>query len=98
MNAKTLFVAILTTTLAGMAAPALAHHTIDRSAVDVINLKDGATLYVFRDGKMSKADKYNRPVYLKSGEVLEAVDGRKLTAVGNEVARLATLFRQDHGN
>lgn len=98
MNAKSLLVAVLTTALAGVATPALAHHAVDRSAVNVINLKDGATLYVFRDGKMSKADKYNRPVYLKDGEVLEAMDGRKLTAVGNEVARLDSLFSQDHRN
>lgn len=98
MNAKSLLIAVLTTTLAGMAAPALAHHTIDRSAVNVVNLKDGSAVYVFRDGKMAKADKYGRPVYLKDGEVLEAMDGRKLTAVGNEVARLDALFSQDHRN
>ena len=98
MNTKSLLIAALATALGGMAVPALAHHAAGQTAVQVINLKDGATLFVFKDGKMAKADKYNRPAYLKDGEVLEAKDGRQVTAAGNEVARLAALFRQDHGN
>ncbi len=98
MNTKSLLIAVLATAVGGMAVPALAHHAVDQTSVQVINLKDGSTLFVFKDGKMAKADKYNRPVYLKDGEVLEATDGRKVTAAGNEVARLASAFRQDHGN
>ena len=91
-------IAALATALTSVAVPAFAHHAVNQTAVQVINLRDGSTLFVFKDGKMAKADKYNRPVYLTAGEALEAKDGRKVAAVGNEVARLATLFRQDHGN
>jgi hypothetical protein len=98
MNAKPLVIAVLATTLAGMAAPSFAHHSLDPTTVNIINLKDGSTLYVFRDGKMAKADRLGRPVYLNNGEVLEARDGRRVTAVGNEVARLASLMSDGHRN
>jgi hypothetical protein len=98
MNAKPLLIAALATTLATIAVPSLAEHALDPTAVNIVNLKDGSTLYVFRDGKMAKTDKYNRPVHLKSGEVLEARDGRQVTAIGNEVARLTWLLNRDHRN
>ena len=98
MNTKSLLITVLATALAGMAVPALAHHELSWAAPQVINLKDASTLYVFKDGKMAKADKFGRAVYLMHGEVLDAVDGRKLTAVGNEVARLATLQSDGHRN
>jgi len=97
MSTKLLFSVALAAAVAGAAFPAFAHHAVDQSVVQVLGLKDGSTLYVFKDGKMAKADRYNRPTYLKEGEILEVRDGRKVVAVGNEVARLATVFRQEHG-
>ena len=73
-------------------------------AVDAANvakkfeLLDGSTLYVFKDGKMAKEDRYGRAAYLKQGEVLELADGRKIPAVGNEVARLDGLLNDGHRN
>ena len=63
-----------------------------------MNLKDGSTLYVFKDGKMAKEDRFGRAVYLRSGEVLETRDGRNVTAVGNEDARLDVLLSNGHRN
>lgn len=78
--------------LAVMAVPVLARHSASDTAQQIINLQNGSILYVFKDGKMAREDKYGRPTVLKRGEVLEAADGRKLTAVGNEVARLGFLL------
>lgn len=80
------------------AAPVLARDVVARTAPQVMNLKDGSTLYVFKDGKMAKEDRFGRAVYLRSGEVLETRDGRNVTAVGNEVARLDVLLSDGHRN
>lgn len=84
--------------VAGMAGPVLAADQAQQTAREVIKLKDGSTLYVFKDGKMAKEDKLGRAVLLKKGEVLEAADGRKVTAVGNEVARLDGKLKDGHTN
>ena len=89
---------VLAAAIAGAAAPALARHAVQQAAPQVVNLKDGSTLYVFADGKMAREDKFGRAVYLKSGEVLESADGRKVVAVGNEVMRLDSLLSEDHRN
>ncbi len=83
---------------AGAAAPAFARDALTLAAQQTLNLKDGATLYVFKDGKMAKEDRFGRAAYLKQGEVLELADGRKVTAVGNEVARLDGLLNDGHRN
>lgn len=80
------------------AAPVLARDAVAQAAPQVMNLKDGSTLYVFKDGKMAKEDRFGRAVYLRSGEVLETRDGRNVTAVGNEVARLDGLLSNGHRN
>lgn len=45
---------------------------------------------------MAKEDRYGRAVHLNSGEAVETADGRTLSTVGNEVARLDSLLRQGH--
>lgn len=89
---------LIAAAVAGVAGPVLAADQAQQTAREVIKLKDGSTLYVFRDGKMAKEDKMGRAVFLKSGEVLEAADGRRVTAVGNEVARLDGLLNSGHRN
>lgn len=79
-------------------APVLAHDAVALAAPQVMNLKDGSTLYVFKDGRMAKEDKFGRAVNLTGGEALETRDGRNLTAVGNEVARLDELLSNGHRN
>ena len=98
MNTKSLLIAALATAFAGVAVPALAHDAARQAAAQIVNLKDGSALYVFKDGKMAKADKFEHAVHLKEGEVLEAVDGKKLTATSNEVARLDMLLSEGHRN
>ena len=82
--------------VAGTAVPVLAHDAASQEAKQVVNLTDGSSLYVFKDGKMSMADKYGRPVRMNAGQVMEAKDGQRLTMVGDEVARLQLLQIQGH--
>ncbi len=92
---KTLILAAVVSA-GGLALPALAHDALQQEVRQSVPLKDGATLHVFRDGKMAKEDRYGRAVHLNSGEAVETADGRTLSTVGNEVARLDSLLRQGH--
>lgn len=82
----------------GSAAPAFARDELQQSGPQVVSLKDGATLYIFKDGKMARENKFGEPWLFKKNEVLETADGRKLTPVGNEVARLDGLLKNGHRN
>lgn len=84
--------------VAATAVPVFAGDAVSREAKQTIALKDGSTLYLFKDGKMSKEDKFGRPTRMKSGQVMEAKDGQRLIMVGDEVARLQYLQRQGHEN
>lgn len=93
-----LFAIALVAAVTATAVPVFARDAALQEARQVIDLKDGSTLFVFKDGKMAREDKLGRVILLKSGEVLEAADGRKLTAVGNAAARLDVLLKDGHQN
>jgi len=61
-----------------------------------IELKDGSTAYIFKDGKMGMEDKFGRAAYMEPGQVMETKDGKKIVMNGNEVARTVELL--DKGN
>lgn len=67
-------------------------------AKQVIELKDGATLYVFKDGKMAMENKFGQAVRMKEGSEMETKDGQKFKMTSDEVARLSSLLNQGHGN
>lgn len=67
-------------------------------AKQVIPLQGGETLYVFENGLMAKESKFGMPVYLNSGESVQAMDGQKIAIKGNEIARLSMLLKKDHRN
>ena len=70
---------------------------VDNSKVDrTIELKDGSSLYVFKDGKMAMETRTGGTATMKSGEVMEGKDGQKYMMVGNEVARLDWLLKKDN--
>ena len=94
----TLFTLTIALAAATATAPAFARDALPQATQQALALKDGSTLYVFKDGKMAKEDHYGRAAYLKQGEVLELADGRKIPAVGNEVARLHGLLNDGHQN
>ena len=78
--------------------PAFAMDAAQAEAKQTIQLVNGETLYVFKDGKMAKADRYGRSVFLTQGEVVQSADGKKISTVGNEIARLDNLGRKGHQN
>lgn len=81
-----------------VAVPAFARDALSQVTHFTFKLKDGSTLYLFENGKMSREDRYGRAVYLKKGEILELGNGRKIPASGNEVARLDRLLNDGHRN
>lgn len=60
-----------------------------------IPLKDGSTVYIFKDGKMSMEDSKGRVLSMKAGHVMEARNGDKIIMIGNEIARLDWYNRKD---
>lgn len=57
----------------------------------MIPLKDGPSLYNFKDGKLGMEDKFGRPQSMKQGHVMETKDGKKIIMTGNEVWRVEEL-------
>jgi len=64
------------------------------TAKQVIDLKDGSIVYVFDGGKMALENKYGIAVRTEPGTVLTTADGRSITMVGDEVARLDELLKE----
>lgn len=67
-------------------------------AKQVIELKDGATLYVFKDGKMGMEDKLGRAMRMQEGAEMETKDGQKFKMTSDEVARMHLLLTKGHRN
>lgn len=61
-------------------------------------LKDGSTVYIFKDGKMGMEDKLGRVMSMKQGQVMETKDGKKIIMTGNEVWRVDELLHAGHRN
>jgi hypothetical protein len=72
-------------------------YAVDASQVEKsIELKDGSTVYIFKDGKMGMEDKYGRATYMESGHVMETKDGKKIIMNGNEIWRVDELLHKYH--
>ena len=91
--AKLALIAVLSTM---GATTAFAHDAARAEAKQVIDLKDGSTLYIFKDGKMAMEDRYGSATRMGQGTVMEAKDGQKITMQGDEVARLNSLIIEGH--
>lgn len=75
-------------------AVALSAFAVDPGNVEKsIALKDGSTVYQFKDGKMGMENKFGKAVQMKEGHVMETKDGQKIIMVGNEVAQMETVLR-----
>lgn len=59
-----------------------------------IALKDGSTLVVYKDGKMSMRDKNGKAVSMKDGVPMETKDGQIIMMKGNEIWRKTTTEKQ----
>lgn len=62
-----------------------------------VQLKDGSTVYIFKDGRMAMENSYGRTERMAPGHVMEAKDGQKITMQGDEVARLETIRTLERG-
>ena len=82
--------------ISAVAVTAFADDYARRESKQVIELTDGGTVYVFNDGKMAMTNKVGRVTRMDPGTVMEGKDGQKVTMVGDEVARLSSLLRQDY--
>lgn len=84
--------------LAVMISMAASAFAVDESRVaQKFELKDGSTVYVFKDGKMGMESRLGRTVSMKAGHVMETKDGRKIMMVGNELARVDMIKRDERG-
>lgn len=87
-----------------LAVVSLSGCAVDGSKVDVskveknIELKDGSTVHLFKDGKMAMEDKYGRVISMKPGQVMDTKDGKRIIMIGNEVVRLEPILHGDHKN
>ena len=81
-----------------LVVPALSAFALDMSGVEKsVQLKDGSTVYQFKDGKMAMEDKYGRAVRMNPGASMTAKDGTSITMNGDEVARLSQAIQLDIG-
>lgn len=69
-----------------------------RRKLQVIALQNGETLYIFKDGLMTKESTFGNVSHLSKGEVVQTADGKSITTMGNEVARLNALLKKGHSN
>lgn len=80
-----------------LAAAASSFAADERNVANRFELKDGSTLYIFKDGKMAMEDAKGRVMRMAQGKVMETKDGQRLVMVGNEVARLETIKLEHRG-
>ena len=62
-----------------------------------IPMKDGSTLYIFKDGKMGMEDKLGKVMSMKQGKLMETADGKKIVMTGNEVWRVDEMLHRNTG-
>ena len=86
-------------TIAAISLVSMSALAVDMTNVQTaIPLKDGSTLYIFKDGKMGMEDKLGRPQSMKQGQLMETKDGKKIIMTGNEVWRVEELVHAGHRN
>lgn len=83
--------------IVAISSAAASAYAVDQAQVkQSIELKDGSTVYIFKDGKMGMEDKYGRATYMESGHVMETKDGKKIIMNGNEIWRVDELLHSNH--
>ncbi len=85
-----------------LAVVAMSVFTASAFAVDLSQvaksfpLKDGSTVYVYKDGKMGMEDKMGRATYMNPNHVMETKDGKKIIMIGNEIWRVDEMLHGEH--
>ena len=88
---------LMVVAISAVSVTAFASDAARAEAKQVIDLKDGSTVYIFKDGKMAMEDKLGRAVRMKQDTVMETKDGQKIMMHGDEVMRLDSLLKKDYG-
>ncbi|WP_300453959.1 periplasmic Cu(I)/Cu(II)-binding protein CopK [Accumulibacter sp.] len=87
---------LMVVAMSAFGAAAFASDAARAQADKVIELKDGSTVYIFKDGKMAMEDKFGRARRMDQDVVMETKDGQKIIMHGDEVGRLDALLKQGH--
>ena len=87
---------LLAAILSSLLSTAFAGDEARAAADKVIAMKDGSTLYVFKDGKMAMENQYGRAVPVKEGHVMETKEGREIIMIGDEFVLLERLINRGH--
>ena len=81
------------TIVAAISLIALPAFAVDKADVkESFPLKDGSTVYIFKDGKMGMEDKRGRASFMRQGHSMETMDGKKIMMIGNEVVRVERIL------
>ena len=88
---------LMVVAMSAVTATAFATDAARAEAKQVIELKDGSTVYIFKDGKMGMEDKLGRAMRMKKDTVMETKDGQKIIMHGDEVMRLDNLLQRGDG-
>ena len=88
---------LMVAAISAVSVTAFASDAARSEAKQVIEMKDGSTVYIFKDGKMAMEDKLGRAVRMKKDTVMETKDGQKIMMHGDEVMRLDSLLKKDYG-
>lgn len=87
---------LMVVAMSTVAVSAFANDAARAEAKQVIDLKDGSTVYVFKNGKMAMENRYGHATRMEQNTAMEAKDGQKIMMHGDEVARLDSLLRRGH--
>ncbi|PKO86389.1 MAG: copper resistance protein CopK [Betaproteobacteria bacterium HGW-Betaproteobacteria-12] len=87
---------LLAALVSAVSVTAFASDAAHATAKQVVELKDGSTVYIFADGKMAMEDRYGRAMRMKPDTVMETRDGKRIVMHGDEVMRLDRLLNQGH--
>lgn len=87
---------LMVVAMSAVAASAFAGDAARAEAKQMIEMKDGSTLYIFKDGKMSMENKFGRATRMKKDQVMETKDGKQIMMHGDEVMRLESLLTEGH--
>lgn len=87
---------LMVVAMSTVAVSAFADDAARAEAKQTIKMKDGSSLFIFKDGKMGMENKLGRATPMKQDQVMETKDGQKIMMHGNEVMQLKSLLNDGH--
>ncbi len=68
----------------------------DSEIVKSVELQDGSTVHIFKDGKMGMENPYGYIIGMDEGHAMLTKSGEKIIMKGNETARLSLSLRPEY--